>query len=327
MVCSCSIFIHFHSILTLCCNPGRSSFVEPQVNTLQRETTFGLLVVVFPTPHEGGALVLREDGHEWIFDSGQALASAAEGQPSIGYTAFYSDVDHIEVAPVTSGHRISLTYNLYFDNGGPAFASDTISRRLTRPQVGNEGTFHEAFTALLENPEFLADGGALAFGLRHIYPIKEDLTSVYSILKGSDSVVYQTVRALGYEPQLCVYYGIDPPHGVVANNVVDFEAVQGDSGLVDTACQGGGSRVGPEGYLGPPYHAATVPMEWVTPMTRFNEQKDAYPTYDEEDEGITVSMEWVYGNVCLVVRIGKAGERLEYRTVADLIKARRWGQN
>jgi hypothetical protein len=138
---------------------------------------FGSLVLVFPTPHEGGALLLRDYGHEWIVDSGQALASAAEGQLSIGYTAFFSDVEHTEVAPVTSGHRISLTYNLYFEYGGPVFANDAIStpRRLTRSQVGNEGTFHEAFTALLENPEFLADGGALAFGLRHIYPIKEDI--------------------------------------------------------------------------------------------------------------------------------------------------------
>ena len=85
---------------------------------------FRSLVIVFPTLHEGGALLLRHRGHEWIFDSGQALA--AKDTPSIGYAAFFSDIEH-EVAPVTSGHRITLTYNLYFDDGGPVSANDAVS--------------------------------------------------------------------------------------------------------------------------------------------------------------------------------------------------------
>jgi hypothetical protein len=68
---------------------------------------FGSLVIVFPTPHEGGALHLRHRGNEWIFDSGQALADSTS-QPSIGYVAFFSDIEH-EIAPVTSGHRVTLT--------------------------------------------------------------------------------------------------------------------------------------------------------------------------------------------------------------------------
>jgi hypothetical protein len=56
-------------------------------------------------------------------------------------------------------------------------------------------------------------------------------------------------------------------------------------------------------------------LEWVTPMTKFNRQEDAYPRYGNE---ATVS--WVYGYVCLVVRIGKAGDRLAYTTVAELDK-------
>ena len=83
---------------------------------------FGSLVVVFPTPHEGGALFLRHHGHEWIFDSAQALA--AVDQPTIGYAAFFSDIEH-EIAPVTSGNRITLTYNLYFGYGdGPDSEDD-----------------------------------------------------------------------------------------------------------------------------------------------------------------------------------------------------------
>ena len=121
---------------------------------------FGSLVIVFPTPHEGGALLLRHRGQEWTFDSGRELA--AKGEPSIGYVAFFSDIEH-EVAPVISGHRVTLTYNLYFDDGGPVSEP---------PRPVNEGAFHKAFTALLEDPEFLAEGGTLAFGLRHVYKLR-----------------------------------------------------------------------------------------------------------------------------------------------------------
>jgi hypothetical protein len=71
---------------------------------------FGSLVIVFPSPHEGGALPLRHRGQEWTFDSGKVLG-AAKDQPSIGYVAFFGDIEH-EVTPVTTDHRITLTYNL-----------------------------------------------------------------------------------------------------------------------------------------------------------------------------------------------------------------------
>ena len=68
----------------------------------------GSLVIVFPTYHEGGALSLRRHDHEWIFDPGQALVGWALDRPSIVYLAFLNDIEE-EVAPVTPGHRITLT--------------------------------------------------------------------------------------------------------------------------------------------------------------------------------------------------------------------------
>ena len=104
--------------------------------------------------------------------------------------AFFSDIEH-EVAPVTSGHRITLTYNLYLDDGGPVSGNDAVSGDLIPPQPPNQEGFCETFKTLLGNPEFMADGGTLAFGLRHVYLIiKESLEHVYNVLKGSDAVVY-----------------------------------------------------------------------------------------------------------------------------------------
>jgi hypothetical protein len=89
---------------------------------------------------------------------------------------FFSDIEH-EITPVTSSHRITLTYNLYFDDGGRVSPNDAVSKHLVSSRLPNQVRFRDAFEALLGNPEFLADGGTLAFGLRYVYPIKGNLTT------------------------------------------------------------------------------------------------------------------------------------------------------
>ena len=54
-------------------------------------------------------------------------------------------------------------------------------------------------------------------------------------------------------------------------------------------------------------------LHWATPLTTFNQQSSAYVWYGNE-----ASLGLAYGDVCLIVRIGKAGERLAYPTVAQL---------
>jgi hypothetical protein len=285
--------------------------------------------------------------------------------------AFFSDIEH-EVAPVISGHRVTLTYNLYFedDPDGTVSVVDLISgltklnkdgllqavnallenpesltdanalasvlrqakgqvdpkdmEHLIPPQLPNEGPFREAFLALLENPEFLADGGTLAFGLRHDYPVKTSLKPVYNILKGSDAVTYQVFRALGYEPVLYVYYEWkdDASRGVIIDRVIhcnDICMQSQDDDLVDLLLPRGGIVVGQDGAAieSDPRFGKPEQLEWVTPTTKFNEKEDAYPRYGNEP-----TIEWVYGYVCLVVRIGKAGDRSAYPTVAQLNKGK-----
>ena len=61
----------------------------------------GSLVIIYPTAHEGGELVLRHKDHdsEWKFDTNSLTAS--QSSPSLAYVAFYSDIEH-EVLKVTS---------------------------------------------------------------------------------------------------------------------------------------------------------------------------------------------------------------------------------
>ncbi|GBE85339.1 hypothetical protein SCP_0705260 [Sparassis crispa] len=51
------------------CGPG--SLFKSHVDMPRREKMFGSLVVAFPTPHEGRALVLRHEGQSWTFDPGE----------------------------------------------------------------------------------------------------------------------------------------------------------------------------------------------------------------------------------------------------------------
>ena len=281
---------------------------------------FGSLVVVFPTPHEGGALFVRHNGHEWIFDSGKALATV--DQPTIGYVAFFSDIEH-EVAPVTSGHRITLTYNLYFDDGGPVSENDAISKHLVLPPPPNQEGFREALEALLENPEFMADGGTLGFGLVHVYPINGSLKHVYNVLKGSDAVVYESMRALGFEPVLYVYYQDEDSsaiQGVMVDELVGFDGVYREESVLEIVQEEGGIPVRQDGR-GDSKDAE--PVEWVTPVTSYNRQEGAFASYGNEP-----TLSWAYGDVCMIVRIGKAGDRLAYSTVAEVDEAymRRWNR-
>jgi hypothetical protein len=90
----------------------------------EKEMMFGSIVIVFPTSHEGGALVLRHRGQEWTFDSSTALSAALP--TSIAYAAFFCDVEH-KVQPMTSGHHVTLTYNLYFDEDEHVSAKDLVT--------------------------------------------------------------------------------------------------------------------------------------------------------------------------------------------------------
>ena len=68
------------------------------------------MVVCLPCAHTGGELAVRHDGREVKFDW-------STDQKSVQWAAFYSDCEH-EVLPVTSGYRVTITYNLYYNSDG-----------------------------------------------------------------------------------------------------------------------------------------------------------------------------------------------------------------
>lgn len=82
---------------------------------------FGTLIIGLPSTHTGGELVIRFDGKEKIIDF-----SLPSDNYKIPYVAFFADCDH-EIKPITSGHRVSLVYNLIQSSGSQKFGQSQIS--------------------------------------------------------------------------------------------------------------------------------------------------------------------------------------------------------
>ncbi|KAF8549532.1 hypothetical protein OG21DRAFT_582450 [Imleria badia] len=89
---------------------GKGAFFEAHKDTSRSQDMFGSLVVVLPTVHEGGQLVLRLGQKEWTIDFTETFATATE--PSVRFVALFSDLEN-EVLPVTSGYRVTFTYKFY----------------------------------------------------------------------------------------------------------------------------------------------------------------------------------------------------------------------
>ena len=66
---------------------------------------FGTLVLVLPSAHRGGELVIRHAGRKCVVDLSGAEFS------EVGFAAFYADCEH-EVRPIMEGNRVCLVYNL-----------------------------------------------------------------------------------------------------------------------------------------------------------------------------------------------------------------------
>ncbi|KAI0058894.1 hypothetical protein BV25DRAFT_1871819 [Artomyces pyxidatus] len=278
---------------------GKGSFFKAHQDTPRGTSMFGSLVLTFPTPHAGGALAIRHWGAEWNVDAAQLLAAAPAH--SIAYAAFFSDVEH-EVALVESGHRVTLTYNLYFGAMYPLRSAATA-------------------------PAAAPFKKALAFRLRHAYAIRagaEDLHEVQRALKDSDAVVSDVCVELGVEPTLFLIYQdesmdfalmVDRPPASeldVEKPADDIQQYLQRSTDVIKINLPNSVRYA-EGRRDREY------VNWVTEpssRTRYEGQLRAY--------GNNAYVSAIYGEVCIAVRIGKVneGRRLPPEENEEAIKRR-----
>ncbi|KAK5114956.1 hypothetical protein LTR85_009994 [Meristemomyces frigidus] len=179
---------------------------KPHVDTPRSDAQFGSLVVCLPVAHKGGQLVVRNAGKQLIFDWSKAEDSAFEtnddgskrlktdavsSPAAVKWAAFYSDCEH-EVLEVTSGHRVTLTYNLYVTRGNGHLAGQpTVLDPIQLP-------IYETLKRLIDTPSCFPGGRVLGIWLTHSYAHTNlQCNFLPSSLKGAEMAVYVTVMALG----------------------------------------------------------------------------------------------------------------------------------
>lgn len=147
-------------------DPG--SFFVDHRDTEKAPGMFATLVVVLPSAHEGGELVVRHLDREIILDPRPLDPS------EIGFAAFYADCVH-EIRPIVSGCRAALIYNLRFLGGKHA------------PSPPDYHSEQDRVAALLRSwPDSEDEPDKLILPLEHAYTQAE---LSFDALKGRDAAI------------------------------------------------------------------------------------------------------------------------------------------
>ena len=116
---------------------------------------------------------------------------SSQNPKKIKWAAFFSDCEH-EVGELTSGHRVTLTYNLYT-------ASASLPKPMKSIEVESLPLYWEV-KAALQNKQFLTEGGIIGFFCNHFYAqsyMHKKATQMQSqALKGVDMMIYAVCRSL-----------------------------------------------------------------------------------------------------------------------------------
>ncbi|KAI5463890.1 oxidoreductase [Mariannaea sp. PMI_226] len=174
---------------------------KSHVDTPRSRLQFGSLVICLPVQHQGGQLKVRHKGEEMTFD--WSTDSNTSDCTSIHWAAFYSDCEH-EVLEVTSGHRVTLTYNLYTVRG--------VGRLTGMSPILNPAhlPLFQQIQAFLAQDPFSSKGGTLGFWCSHVYAYNhKSETPLPDNLKGVDAVLWEIFQALGLYPKIAPVMKMD----------------------------------------------------------------------------------------------------------------------
>jgi hypothetical protein len=234
---------------------------KPHVDTPRSEAQLGSLVVSLPFEHEGGQLAVRNAGAEVLFDWSES-ANQADTQPGIKWAAFYSDCEH-EVLQVTSGNRVTLTYNLFVTRGLGHLAGSPSSVLEAKSLP-----LYKTLQTALKEPTFFRKGRLLAVWLTHSYAHTSKRNNFLpESLKGADMSLYETALALGLQ---CKLVPIIPDGGYAYGGKVDvfsqkFGALLSGE-IYDNGCSEEWGQMLPDSN-----------MTWVNPMKK--ELREAQTAY------------------------------------------------
>lgn len=163
---------------------GKDQFFNKHQDTEKLEGMVTTLVMILPSPHIGGDLIVEHNKKQCIFSSENIDCNM------IKYTAFYADCHH-EIKKTTQGSRIALTYNLVLTS------KNIAGKKNENPHL--EKAIGEYFNSK-ENLKPLP----LVYFLDHSYT---EHSLGWNILKGLDRVnassFYITAKKIGVHSSSC----------------------------------------------------------------------------------------------------------------------------
>ncbi|KAJ3047537.1 hypothetical protein HK097_011452 [Rhizophlyctis rosea] len=193
---------------------GEGGHFKSHVDTPTGGQMFGSLVVCLPVSFTGGELTVKQKEQLVTFDWAEETqekgtkqkkvtnTAAVNPHRAIRWAAFYSDCEHI-IKPVTSGHRLTLTYNL--------FAHDDTKKPPTSTISPSTLPLHDITESLLSHKSFMPNGGRLGFGSQHTYPhtTRGFVDNLELMLKGVDMTTWKCMEESGLNPTLRPVYSFE----------------------------------------------------------------------------------------------------------------------
>jgi hypothetical protein len=178
-------------------------------DTPKSEAHVGTLVVVLPTNFTGGDLVVKNKDKEETLDWAEKLSSSRDPTNSLVIQWAFIDADmEYSIKPVDSGLQLVLSYNIVVPK--PWIESSLATLNTPTSLAHN-------LQQCLSNPEFLSDGGKLAFALTKAYPITPLRGSAgrdffknefHQQLRGADALFYSVATMLGLKIEMCIVYDL-----------------------------------------------------------------------------------------------------------------------
>jgi hypothetical protein len=170
----------------------RGGLFRPHRDTEKSDGMFGTLVVVLPSAHGGGELIIRHGPRE------VSVNLSSPDVSELTFAAFYADCEH-EVRPITHGSRVCLTYNLSLAETGKKKQQTALTAPLYEREV--------AAAAEILGATF-RKGGALtklAWLLEHQYSAAG---LSFAALKGQDAARVQVLSQAAERAGCARYLGV-----------------------------------------------------------------------------------------------------------------------
>ncbi|KAI8865681.1 hypothetical protein GQ42DRAFT_110934, partial [Ramicandelaber brevisporus] len=144
---------------------------RPHVDTITDPRLVASLVLCLPSPFTGGELTVSHCDDKHVVKFGGSGVDANEDEDEqCNWAAFYTDCVH-EILPVTSGYRVTVTYNLL-----------GVRDSIQRSPLVIDSPIISVIRAVLRS----GFKGKLAVPAQHAYPHTSGLKFE---LKGADAVV------------------------------------------------------------------------------------------------------------------------------------------